>query len=146
MSWTRTLLALTFGTLAIVAIRAADEPLPNTGMADPAALVSTFDRFAADRTDPNVLILTLSNLRGLSSEPRNAGGSVRIDLATGDITEPSIQLARGRLLAARLAFASAHQQQVPRALANVLAAAVRHLRAARSSLADPTTLTPSFRN
>ncbi|MET0167332.1 MAG: hypothetical protein ABW318_20295, partial [Vicinamibacterales bacterium] len=85
MSWTRTLLALTFGALAIVAIRAADEPLPNTGMADPAALVSTFDRFAADRTDPNVLILTLSNLRGLSSEERNTGGSVRIDLATGDI-------------------------------------------------------------
>jgi hypothetical protein len=86
MSWTRTLLALTLGALAIVASRAADEPLPNTGMADPAALVSAFDRFADGSADPNVVILTLSNLRGLSSEARNAGGSVRIDLASGDIT------------------------------------------------------------
>ena len=146
MSWTRTLLALTFGALAIVAIHAADELPPNTGMADPFALVRGFDRFADGSANPNLVILSLSNLRGLSSEARNAGGSVRIDLATGDITEPSILLARGRLLAARLAFASAHQQQVPRALANVRAAAVRHLRAARSSLADPTTLPPSFRN
>lgn len=85
MSWTRTLFALTTGVLAAVAIHAADEPLPNTGMADPAAVVSAFDRFAAGQ-DVNILTLELSNLRGMSTEARNAGGSVRIDLATGLVT------------------------------------------------------------
>ena len=50
------------------------------------ALVRAFDRFADGSANPNLVILSLSNLRGLSSEARNAGGSVRIDLATGDIT------------------------------------------------------------
>jgi cytochrome c peroxidase len=85
MSWTRTLFALSPVVLAAVVIKAAEQPPPNTGMADAAALITAFDRFAGS-ADPNVLVLPLSNLRGLSNEPRNAGGSVRIDLATGVIT------------------------------------------------------------
>jgi cytochrome c peroxidase len=60
--------------------------------------------------------------------------------------ESSILSARARLLAARLAFESAQDLRNPKAIANVLAAAARHLRGARSSLADPATLPPSFRN
>jgi cytochrome c peroxidase len=86
MSWTRTLLALILGASGIVAINGAGEPPPNTGMADPVALMRAFDRFGAGSADPNVLILSLSNLRGVSTEARNAGGSVRIDLASGAVT------------------------------------------------------------
>ena len=46
MSWNRTLLVLTLGVSALVAVNAADEPAPNTGMADPVALARAFDRFA----------------------------------------------------------------------------------------------------
>ena len=58
---------------------------PNTGMADPVALVSAFDRFAAGGAPANVVILSLSNLRGVSSEAVNAGGRVTVDLATGTV-------------------------------------------------------------
>jgi cytochrome c peroxidase len=84
-SWTRHLFVLTPGALAIAAVHAADQPPPNTGMADPAALVQAFDRFAAGDGDVNVVTLPLANLRGLSNEARDAGGSVRIDLAAGTI-------------------------------------------------------------
>jgi cytochrome c peroxidase len=85
MSYIPTLLASTAGVWAIAALHAAVEAPPNTGMADAAAVSRAFDRFAAG--DPaNVLTLSLSNLRGLSSERLNAGGNVRIDLATGAIT------------------------------------------------------------
>ena len=85
MSWPRTLLALTPSALVIVAIHAADQPLPNTGMADPVALVRAFDRFAAGGDDVNVVTLSLANLRGVSNEPQNGGGSVTIDLRAGTI-------------------------------------------------------------
>jgi cytochrome c peroxidase len=86
MSWIPTLLASTAGVWAIAALHAAGEPPPNTGMADAAALVRAFDRFAAGDTAANVVTLSLSNLRGISGEKQNAGGNVRIDLATGAIT------------------------------------------------------------
>ena len=60
--------------------------------------------------------------------------------------EPSILSARAMLLAARLTLEAAQDAQEPMAIGNVLAAAVRHLRAARSNLADPATLPRSFRN
>src|SRR5262245_32842548 len=56
---------------------------PNTGMADPAALVKAYEKFAADGGGTGVVKLSLSNLRGLSSESVNAGGSVMVDLTTG---------------------------------------------------------------
>ena len=65
------------GALAIAAVHAVDQPPPNTGMADPVALVQAFDRFAAGDGDVNVVTLPLGNLRGLSDEARNAGGRVR---------------------------------------------------------------------
>jgi cytochrome c peroxidase len=68
-----------------VAVRATDGDLPNTGMADPVALVSAFDRFAAGGAPANIVILSLSNLRGVSSEAVNAGGRVGVDLATGAV-------------------------------------------------------------
>jgi cytochrome c peroxidase len=91
MSWSRILFVLTPGALVIVAIDAADQPPPNTGMADPVALVRAFDRFAASEADENVLTLPLANLRGVSTEGLNAGGSVRIDLVTG-VVESTVQL------------------------------------------------------
>ena len=69
-----------------VAVRAADSDVPNTGMADPVALVSAFDRFAAGGAPANIVILSLSDLRGVSSEAVNAGGRVQVDLATGVVT------------------------------------------------------------
>ncbi|HYZ83827.1 MAG TPA: hypothetical protein VE621_05470 [Bryobacteraceae bacterium] len=59
---------------------------PNTGMADPAALINAFDRFIAGGGGGGLLVLSVSNLRGLSSEPVNAGGRVRIDLTSGGVT------------------------------------------------------------
>ena len=54
---------------------------PNTGMADPLALMSAFDRYVTARSTVNsFLTLPLTGLRGLTSESFNAGGSVRIDL------------------------------------------------------------------
>ena len=70
--------------VAIVAVSAKADP-PNTGMADPSALVSAFDHFAAGGAPANVVILSLSNLRGVSSEAVNAGGRVTVDLATGTV-------------------------------------------------------------
>jgi cytochrome c peroxidase len=59
---------------------------PNTGMADPSFLIRTFDRFVAGGGGSGVVVLSLSNLRGLSSEAQNAGGRVRVDLTSGTVT------------------------------------------------------------
>jgi hypothetical protein len=59
---------------------------PNTGMADPAALINAFDKFMAKGSGGQALVLSLSNLRGLSSESQNAGGRVEIDLANDVVT------------------------------------------------------------
>jgi cytochrome c peroxidase len=55
-------------------------------MADPAAFVNAYDRFAAGGDPPDILTLSLSNLRGLSREAVNAGGLVTINLATGTVS------------------------------------------------------------
>ena len=81
---------MTLGGLALVAVSADEDP-PNTGMADPVALVTAFDRFAAAGDDGTLQVLSLSNLRGISSEPVNAGGSVRVDLTTGTVVS-NVQL------------------------------------------------------
>jgi cytochrome c peroxidase len=83
-SWTVTMLAVALLWFALVAPRADHEPR-NTGMADAVAFVHAFDRATAGDAG-TVQMLSLSNLRGLSSEPLNAGGSVRVDLATGAVT------------------------------------------------------------
>ena len=78
--------------LAFVAVSADGDP-PNTGMADPVALVGAFDRFATGGAPANVVILSLSNLRGVSAEAVNAGGQVEVDLATGTVGS-NVQLLR----------------------------------------------------
>ena len=83
--WSRVAPVVVLAALVIVAVRADGDP-PNTGMADPAALVNAFDRSVGGSDQGNVLVLSLSNLRGLSSEALNAGGRVRIDLAAGSVT------------------------------------------------------------
>ena len=57
---------------------------PNTGMADPVALITAFDRFqSAGAGTP--LVIPLVSLRGITSEGLNAGGRVTIDLSTGSV-------------------------------------------------------------
>jgi cytochrome c peroxidase len=59
---------------------------PNTGMADPAALISAFDRYLSAQiagSQTQTLVMPLVALRGLTSESMNAGGNVTINLATG---------------------------------------------------------------
>ena len=60
--------------------------------------------------------------------------------------EPGILSARVRLLAARLALEAARRLTAPQTINNLLEVAARNLRAARSDLATPATLPPSFRN
>ena len=62
--------------------------LPNTGMADPVALVNAFDRYVAGLAatgGKQILVMPLVSLRGLTSESLNAGGSVRIDFSDGTV-------------------------------------------------------------
>jgi cytochrome c peroxidase len=59
---------------------------PNTGMADPVALINAFDRFLAGLPAGNhPLVLPLVALRGLPSESMNASGNVTIDLDAGSV-------------------------------------------------------------
>ena len=84
-TWTRTSCIVVLAGLAFVAVSADTDP-PNTGMADPVALANAFDRFAAGGAPANTVILSLSNLRGVSSEAVNAGGRVQVNLTTGLVT------------------------------------------------------------
>jgi hypothetical protein len=59
--------------------------------------------------------------------------------------EPGILSARVRLLAARLALEAARHLRAPHAIDKLPEAAAGHLRAARSDLANPASLPPSFR-
>ena len=84
MLWIRASCAVVLAVVAF-AVLWADEDLSNSGMADPVALVNSFDRSSAAAPPANFLQLSLSNLRGVSSEAVNAGGRVAIDLATGTV-------------------------------------------------------------
>ena len=87
-SWTGAIAVVNRGILAgfgLVGVRATSGDLSNTGMADPAALVSAFDRFAGSAPPPNIVQLSVSNLRGVSNEAVNAGGLVAVNLTTGAV-------------------------------------------------------------
>jgi cytochrome c peroxidase len=58
---------------------------PNTGMADPVALMNAFDRYRAGLSGTQALVMPLVSLRGLTAESMNAGGNVRIDLTSGSV-------------------------------------------------------------
>jgi cytochrome c peroxidase len=73
------------GLVAVSAAAGGDPAKANTGMADPSALVRAYDRFLADGAPPDIVTLSLSNLRGISSEAMNAGGTAVVDLTTGTV-------------------------------------------------------------
>jgi hypothetical protein len=61
-------------------------------------------------------------------------------------SDPAIRSARVKLLVARVALGLAQHLTVPGAIDNLLGVALQQLREARSALATPATLPPSFRN
>ena len=84
-SWTGAIAVVILAGFGLVGVRATSGDLSNTGMADPAALVSAFDRFAGSAPPPNIVQLSVSNLRGVSNEAVNAGGLVAVNLTTGAV-------------------------------------------------------------
>jgi cytochrome c peroxidase len=84
--WAATIALVALAWCGLAVARAAGGDPENTGMAAPEALMAAYDRFAAASTAPNVVALSLSNLRGLSGEPVNAGGGVTVDLTNGTVT------------------------------------------------------------
>src|SRR5262245_41918651 len=80
------LLSLAFVVLGSSSQNAADQP--NTGMADPDALVNAFDRYVSNllaNGGGRFLEIPLTGLRGLTSGSFNAGGRVSIDLTNGSV-------------------------------------------------------------
>ena len=88
---TGAIVVVALAAYGFAAARAVGGDVTNTGMADPAALVKAYDRFVADDAPPNEVVLSLSNLRGVSSEAMNAGGRVVVDLSTGTV-DSAVQL------------------------------------------------------
>jgi len=71
---------------------------PNTGMADPVALISAFDQYAASLASTNgghLLVAPLTTFRGITTGGLNAGGSVSIDLTTGLVTSKLMGMPAG---------------------------------------------------
>jgi hypothetical protein len=112
---------------------AADDNSSNTGMADPTALINAYDRFVGGDESATVVALSLSNLRGIASEAVNAGGRVTVDLTTGTV-DSFVQLLPGE---------GTFDLWL---IDDLLSVALQQLRGARSALANPVTLPPSFRN
>lgn len=88
----------------------------------------------------------MRELAGLSITETVDAMQVLSDGALARRIEPAILAARVKLLAARLALEAARHLRTPESIDKLLDAATRHLRAARSALANPATLPPSFRN
>ena len=85
-----------FGTVLVLATFASEServlrPV-NTGMADASALVNAFDKFPGSGA---VLVVSLSNFRGLTSESANAGGKVTVDMTSGAVSSEVTGLPRG---------------------------------------------------
>jgi cytochrome c peroxidase len=82
----RNAVLLSFMGAVLIADESVRNP-PNTGMADPAALMNAFDKYVAGLpagTGSN-LVMSMVALRGLTSESMNASGTVTIDLVTGAV-------------------------------------------------------------
>jgi len=84
-AWVKAIGASVIVGCSLVAVRSAGDP-PNTGMADPVALVNAFDRSLTGPLPANSVLLPLANLRGVSNEAVNAGGRVTVDLTTGTVS------------------------------------------------------------
>jgi len=80
------LLRVAIATWCITNLSAAD--IPNTGMADAAALISAFDQYQATLTasSGSSLVMSLGTLRGITSGGFNAGGSIQLDPSTNLVT------------------------------------------------------------
>lgn len=74
--------------MALASSTQSATPRPNTGMADPDALITAYDRYVsglAAAGGTRFLNIPLTSLRGLASESFNAGGTVTIDLSDGSV-------------------------------------------------------------
>ena len=92
---------------------------------------------------------TVADMRGIG--PAVAGRNHRRDAGSvqrriGEDLDAGILSARARLLAGKVALEAAQEAEAPQAIVNLLIVALRNLRAARTDLADPASLPPSFRN
>jgi cytochrome c peroxidase len=85
----RKVVLLSFLGAALTADESVGNP-PNTGMADPAALMNAFDKYVAGLPAGagTHLVMSLVALRGLTSESMNASGNVTIDLYAGSVFSP----------------------------------------------------------
>jgi cytochrome c peroxidase len=78
-------------SVVLIAVGFQTQPVlgrPNTGMADPDALITAFDHYVSTLSSSGagrVLMMPLTSLRGLTNESFNAGGTVRIDLGDGSV-------------------------------------------------------------
>src|SRR5688572_18836927 len=82
------MLLLSLALVALGSSMQSETGRPNTGMADPDALINAFDRYISGLSAAGggrFLIVPLTSLRGLTSESLNAGGTVRIDLSDGSV-------------------------------------------------------------
>jgi len=82
----RNAVLLSFFCVALTADESIGNP-PNTGMADPVALMNAFDQYVAGLPAGagTHLVMSLVALRGLTSESMNASGNVDVDLGTGSV-------------------------------------------------------------
>ena len=79
----------TIGAAICLAAASTAAETPNTGMADPGALITAFDQYVAGLAasgGSRYLTLPLTTLRGITAPGFNAGGSVQIDLNTNLVT------------------------------------------------------------
>jgi len=75
-------LQIVFVTMGVVTLNANT---PNTGMADPSAMINAFKDYLSKHGGERYLKIPLTTLRGITSENFNAGGNVLIDLVQGSV-------------------------------------------------------------
>ena len=100
----------------------------------------------AERARKMTRIEDMRELAGLSLAETIDAMQVLSQGALAGGIEPALMSARVRLLAARLELEAARHLRSLTAMEKLLVSAIRHLRVARSALANPATLPPSFRN
>ena len=100
----------------------------------------------ADRGRTMTAAADMRELAGLSLAETIDAMQVLSEGSLAKQVEPRILSARVRLLAARVAFEAARRTRARQTLDTLLKVAMTSLRAARSELANPASLPPSFRN
>ena len=100
----------------------------------------------AERGRTMIDVSDLRGLAGLSSAETEDALQVLSKGALAKSREPAIRAAREKLLVARVALEVARHLPGRQAIDNLLKVAILQLRRARSALANPATLPPSFLN